>query len=172
MNRNKPLRAIVTTIAVCGLFMATQRHGVAQTDQKYAVASRTVSPSTSKGLAAMDAAARDGKYLFLFFWKANDEQSRTMYGAFQSTMNKWAESTNSIGVKITDPNEKAVVDKFGVSRAPMPLVVALAPNGAVTKAFPIKFDEQQLREGFVSPCTAKCLKCPARSKTCSAVCSE
>ena len=74
-------------------------------------------------------------------------------------MNKWAESTNSIGVNVTDPNEKLVVDKFGVSRAPMPLVVALAPNGAITKGFPVKFDENQLREGFVSPCTAKCLKC-------------
>ena len=52
-----------------------------------------------------------------------------------------------------------MVDKFGVSRAPMPLVLALAPNGAITKGFPIKFDEKQLREGFVSPCTAKCLKC-------------
>ena len=64
------------------------------------------------------------------------------------------------------------MDKFGVSRAPMPLVLALAPNGAITKGFPIKFDEKQLREGFVSPCTAKCLKVPAGSKTRSAVCSE
>jgi hypothetical protein len=117
-----------------------------------------VSPSTSKGLAAIDTAARDGKYLFVFFWKANDEQSRSMHGVFQSAMSKWAESANSIGVQITDPDEKPVVDRLGVSRAPMPLVVALAPNGAITKGFPIKFTEQQLREAFVSRCTAKCMK--------------
>jgi hypothetical protein len=138
--------------------MAAQRHGVAQTGQQYSVASRTVSTSPSKGLAAMDAAASNGKYLFLFFWKANDAHSRTMGGVFQSAMNKWAESTNSVSVKITDRNEKPVVDKLGVSRAPMPLVVALAPNGAVTKAFPINFTEQDLSQGFVSPCTAKCMK--------------
>jgi hypothetical protein len=164
MTRTESLRAIIMMTAMCGLFMATMSPGTAQTDQPYAVASRPISPSTSAGLAAMNAAARDGKYLFIFFWKANDEQSQTMYGTFQSTMNKWAESTNSIGVNVTDPNEKLVVDKFGVSRAPMPLVVALAPNGAITKGFPVKFDENQLQEGFVSPCTAKCLKCLQNKK--------
>jgi len=158
MSRREPARAIITMIALCGLLMATERHGMAQTDQRYAVASRTVSPSTRTGLAATDAAARDGKYLFIFFWKANDEQSRSMYGVFQSAINKWAESTNSIGVQITDPNEKPVVDKFGIGRAPMPLVLALAPNGAITKGLPVKFTEQQLQEAFVSPCTARCMK--------------
>jgi len=110
-------------------------------------------------LAAIDSAIRNGKYLFIFFWKANDKQSQTMHSVFQSAMKKWAESTDSIGINIGVPSEKPVVDKFGVSRAPMPLVVALAPNGAITKGFPVKFDENQLREGFVSPCTAKCLKC-------------
>ena len=157
MSRTEPRRAIIMTIALGGLLMATQRHGMAQTDQQY-VASRSVSPSTSKGLAAIDSAARDGKYLFIFFWKANDEQSRNMHGVFQSAMKKWAKSTNSIGVQITDLEEKPVVDKFGVGRAPMPLVLALAPNGAITRGFPIKFDEKKLQEGFVSACTAKCLK--------------
>jgi len=159
MSRREPALAVVTTIALCGLVMATARQAVAQTREPYAVASRTVTPITSKGLAAIDSAARNDKYLFIFFWKANDKQSQAMYGVFQSSMKKWAESTDSIGVNVTDANEKPVVDRFGVSRAPMPLVVALAPNGAITKGFPIKFDENQLREGFVSPCTAKCLKC-------------
>jgi hypothetical protein len=159
MTRRKPARAIIATIALCGLFVATQRHAVAQTNQQYTDASRTVSPSTGNGLAAIDSAARNSKHLFIFFWKANDKQSQTMYGVFQSAMKKWGESTDSIGINVTDPNEKPVVDKLGVSRAPMPLVVALAPNGAITKGFPIKFDENLLREGFVSPCTAKCLKC-------------
>jgi hypothetical protein len=112
----------------------------------------------------MDAAARNNKYLFVFFWKENDKQSGTMYGVFQTAMNKWAESTDSIGIQITDPSEKPVVDKYGLSRAPMPMVLALAPNGAVTKGFPITFDENQLQQGFVSPCTATCLKCLQEQK--------
>lgn len=153
MRRTKPRLAVILTITVLGLFAATPRHVVAQAFQ-----GRTVSPSTSRGLAAMDAAAQNGKYLFIFFWKDNDEQSRNMYGVFQSAMKKWSQSADSTGVQLTDPNEKPVVDKFAVSRAPMPLVVALAPNGAITKGFPVKFTEEQLQQAFVSPCTAKCLK--------------
>ena len=158
MSRREPTLAVVITIALSGFVMATARQAAAQSGQPYAVASRTTPTSTSKGLAAIDSAARSGKHLFIFFWKENDEQSRNMYGVFQSAMNKWAESANSAGVQVTDPNERPIVDKFGLGRAPMPMVLALAPNGAVTKGFPIKFDENQLREGFVSPCTAKCLK--------------
>ena len=40
----------------------------------------------------------------------------------------------------------------------MPLVLAIAPTGAATRAFPKKFDEAQLQQAFVSPCTAKCMK--------------
>jgi len=112
----------------------------------------------SRGMAAIEAAASSGKYVFIFFWKENDESARSMYQVFQSATGKWTKSADSIGVQITDPNEKPVVDRFGLSRAPMPLVLALAPNGAVTKALPVKFTEQQLQQAFVSPCAARCLK--------------
>ena len=158
MSRMEPTFAVVMTIALSGFAMATPRQAVAQSGKPHAAASRTTPTSTSKGLAAIDSAARGGKHLFVFFWKENDDQSRNMYGVFQSAMNKWSESADSVGVQITDPNERPIVDKFDLSRAPMPMVLALAPNGAVTKGFPIKFDENQLRDGFVSPCTAKCLK--------------
>ncbi len=164
MSRKEPTLAVVMAIALCCLVMATARQAMAQSHKPYAVAARTKMPSTSKGLAAMKAAASNSKHLFIFFWKANDKQSQAMYEVFQSTMKKWSESTDSIGVNVTDPNEKPIVQKFGVSRAPMPLVLALAPNGAITKGFPIKFDENQLREGSVSPGTAKCLKCLQNKK--------
>ncbi len=158
MSRKHPMRAVLTSIAVCGFLMATQLQSEAQTSPQYSVAIRPAPTITSRGVAAIDSAAHSGKHLFIFLWKADDEQSRSMFGVFQSTMKKWTESADSIELQITDPNEKPLVDRFGLSRAPMPMVLALAPNGAVTKGFPIKFDEKQLREGFVSPCTAKCLK--------------
>jgi hypothetical protein len=40
----------------------------------------------------------------------------------------------------------------------MPLVLALAPNGAVTGGFPGQFDEQDLLGAFASPCTEQCMK--------------
>jgi len=152
-SRREPARVAVTTMALLAIWLVVPSQVVAQ-----AVQGRTTSSGTSGGMAAIDAAARSGKYLFIFFWNANDEQSRNMCGVLQSAMGKMAQSADAVGIQITDPREKPVVDKFDVSRAPMPLVLAVAPNGAITKGFPVKFDEDQLRQAFVTPCTAQCLK--------------
>ena len=154
MRRKKELTLpAVMTIALLGLLLTGPDQATAQ-----AIESRTVSHPTSKGMAAIGRAAKNGKYLFIFFWKENDPQTRSMFGVFKSAMDKTSESADSVNLQVSDSNEKPVVDKFDVSRAPMPLVLALAPNGAITKGFSVKFTEQQLRQAFVSPGTAKCLK--------------
>ncbi len=153
-HKMKPTIAIVVAIALLGLIVAAPCQAMAKT-----VAEGSDEPSAkSRGLAAIDAAARNGKYLFVFFWKANGKQNQAMRGVLESAMKKWKDSADSISISITDPNEKPIVDKYNVSRAPMPLVLALAPNGAITRGFPVKFDEKQLAKGFVSPATEKCLK--------------
>ena len=61
-------------------------------------------------------------------------------------------------MNITDSAEKAIVAKFDLSHAPMPLVLAMAPNGAITGGFPTKFEEQQLLDAFATPGTEKVMK--------------
>lgn len=114
--------------------------------------------SQGKGMAALDATARSNKYLFVFFFERQEQQTDTLYGVFQSAMGKLAERADSLAIQVGDPAEKPIVDKFGVRGAPMPLVLAIAPTGAVTRAFPRQFDETQLQQAFVSPCAAKCMR--------------
>jgi hypothetical protein len=151
--RKKPARTIVLAAAVAGLLFAASSNVLAQ-----AVYPTSTPVNTSKGLAAMDQAVRGDKYLFVFFWKTNDQNTQKNYGIFQTAMTGMADTADSIAVQIADANEKPIVDKFDVSRAPMPLVLALAPNGAVTKGWPVRFTEAQLKEGVVSHNTAACLK--------------
>ena len=73
-------------------------------------------------------------------------------------MAKMTDRADAMAIHVADPAEKPIVDKFGVRGAPMPLVLAIAPTGAATRAFPKQFDEAQLQQAFVSPCTAKCMK--------------
>lgn len=113
---------------------------------------------TGKGTAAMDAAARANKYLFVFFWNSQDQQTDAMHQVFHAAMGKMTDRADTVSIKVGDPAEKPLVDKFGVSRAPMPFVLAIAPNGAATRGFPKRLEEGQLQEAFVSPCTAKCMK--------------
>ena len=111
-----------------------------------------------QGMAALREASRSGKYLFAFFFKAQDEPTLAMRKVFDKSMDKLTDRARRIALNITEASEKAIVAKFGLERAPMPLVLAFAPNGAVTGGFPRKFDEQQLLEAFASPATEKCMK--------------
>ncbi len=61
-------------------------------------------------------------------------------------------------MNITDASEKAIVDKFDLTRAPMPLVLAIAPNGAITGGFPTKFEEKQLLDAFATPGSERMVK--------------
>ena len=121
--------------------------------------SQTV-PATAvgQGQAAIDQAAAAGKYVFIFFWKEKGQQTDGAWNVFQPAADRLAGSACVVSIQATDPAEKRIVARYDVSRAPMPLVLAVAPCGAVTKAFTKEFDEKQLRTAFVSPCTAECLK--------------
>ncbi|MHB1036543.1 MAG: hypothetical protein ACYC35_13230 [Pirellulales bacterium] len=121
-------------------------------------AARPASTRTDQGTAALRQAAEANKYLFIFFWKQQTTQTDAAWKAFAPAVKKLADRATSVSIRATDPAEKAIVDRFDVSRAPMPLVLAVAPNGAITRGISAKFDEAQLRDAFVSPCTAKCLK--------------
>ena len=110
------------------------------------------------GTAAIERAAKAGKYLFVFFRRDDGEQTRKMRDVFDAAMKKVADRAESIVIDVSDSSEKGIVKRFGVDRAPMPLVLVLAPNGAVTGGFPVRFEEKQLTEAFVGPSTAKVLK--------------
>jgi len=113
---------------------------------------------TGRGMAAIEQAAQAKKYLFAFFWKKEDEQTTAMRKVFDAATRKAADRAESIALNVTSREEKAIVEKCTLDRAPMPLVLAIAPNGAITGAFPTRFEEKDLLDAFASPCTAQCMK--------------
>ena len=112
---------------------------------------RRYGEGSGKGMAAIKQAAEAGKYIFMFFSKTDDDQTLAMRKVFDKAMEKVADRAQWIAVNMTDSSEKAIVAKFDLSRAPMPLVLAMAPNGAITGGFPTKFEEQQLVNAFATP---------------------
>lgn len=144
---------MVTTLAVLGFWMVTCAVTAAPPSTE-----KNAPAATSPGTAALEKAAQDNKYLFVFFFDGQDEHTAAMSRVFETAMAKMTDRANSLSLQVTDPAEKAIVEKFGVRGAPMPLVLAIAPTGAPTRAFPKKFEEVQLQKAFVSPCTAKCMR--------------
>ncbi len=112
----------------------------------------------SAGQTALEKSAASGKYALVFFWKEKNQQTSKAWNSLKEAAAKTGRATDVISVLATDPAEKAIVDRFGVSRAPTPLTLAVAPCGAVTKGFTAPVDDKQLRTAFVSPCTERCLK--------------
>lgn len=121
------------------------------------------SPS-GRGLAAIDRATSANKYLFVFFYNRDDEQTRLLGNVFNAACSTVANRADTIAISVADPSEAGIVAKFGVSQAPMPLVLAIAPSGAITASFPGKFTQDQLLDSFASPCMEKLLKALQQGK--------
>jgi hypothetical protein len=119
-------------------------------------AQQTTEPSAAR--KALESARQGQKYLFIVFYKEDSPATQAVRQTLDAALAGRPAQAVSILVRTTDPAEKAVVDQFGVSRSPMPLVVAVAPNGAVTGGFPLKLTDRDVAGAFVSPGTAACLK--------------
>ncbi|MCE5268359.1 MAG: hypothetical protein LLG00_10785 [Planctomycetaceae bacterium] len=149
MSRRVTHIAVVLSLAT---MLAVAMAGIAFADEP------TEGVAPSPATAALEKAAKNNKYLFIFFFSEQDAHTKAMQGVLNTAVAKMPKRADSIAVNVADPAEKAIVDKFRVRGAPMPLALSIAPTGAATKAFPKQFDENQLQDAFVSPCTAKCMK--------------
>lgn len=112
----------------------------------------------------LEQAAAENKYLFAFFWKTDNEQTGAMKKVFGEAVAKISERAASAIILVTDPAEEEIVNKFGLDRAPMPLALAIAPNGAVMGGFPNEFTVEALLGALGSPATEKCTKCLQNGK--------
>ena len=105
----------------------------------------------SKAQAAIEQAAKDGKYTFLMFYKTTDAASNAMAATLKAALAEKSEKAVMTYVQVGNPAEQAMVTKYDVSRAPMPMTVAIAPNGAMTGMFAQKVTAEKLGEAFVTP---------------------
>ncbi len=110
------------------------------------------------GIDALNKAAAANKYLFAFFWKTEDESTQAKRKVFDAVVAQMTERADAVAVNVAAKAEQEIVEKFGLDRAPMPLVLAIAPNGAITGGFPDGFSEQDLLDAFASPCLEKVVK--------------
>ncbi len=94
----------------------------------------------------------------MFLYKEDNEQTRTMRKTFDTETKRIQNRVRTAAVNIADPAERGMVDRLKLAGAPTPMVMVLAPNGAITGAFMTQLDPAQVPDVFVSPCTEKCLK--------------
>jgi hypothetical protein len=118
-----------------------------------------------QGMEALDKAAKSDKYEFVLFYRDDNDSMRTAASAVESAKRRATRKADWIAVNVNDPAEKDIVRRFNADRAPMPLVLAVAPNGAVTGSQIGIVDENKLVDAVVSKGTEQTLKALQQRKS-------
>ena len=112
-----------------------------------------------KGQEAISKAASANQHLFLFFYEKDDQATQAARKTFENSMGKLADRAMSLALDRTAASEQDLVAKYGLAAAPMPLILVVAPNGAITGGFPAsQMTEQKLQGALASTAMQQCLK--------------
>lgn len=112
----------------------------------------------SKVQGVLNQAAREARFTFVVFTKEDSPAYRTMLQTVKSGVAARSKNTTFTTADANAAGEQALVEKLGIARAPMPLTVAIAPNGAVTGIFPKALRDEQLTASIVPPTMMRCMK--------------
>lgn len=116
--------------------------------------------------AAIKKAAAANKHLYIFVYSEDNEATQTVRKPFEAAMAKLRDVAQWVALKKDAAAEKALVERFQLEGVTIPLVIVLAPNGAVTTAgLAENMTEEKLREAIASRCQQQCLKALQEEKT-------
>lgn len=107
--------------------------------------------------AALRQAGADGKYALLCLWRGEAAESQTFRSRFAAAAAPLATQAVTVEARVDDQANRALVQRLKLERAPMPLTLAVAPNGAVTRGYP-QIPAEGFAPAFVGPAFAACLK--------------
>jgi hypothetical protein len=124
-----------------------------------AVPAAVAAETASVAQAAIDKASADKKHLFLFVSEDDTAETAASKSAFEAAVGKLSDSAELAFIDRTSAAEKDIVEKFQLSTAPMPLVLAFAPNGAITGAYyGERLKDPKLEDSIASASEQQCLK--------------
>jgi hypothetical protein len=92
------------------------------------------------------------------FWKQQDANTQQFAETLRAAAAKRSDRATWSSIDIKDPANRAVVAHYGVSRAPMPLGVCVADNGAVTGVFTRRPNDEAIDRAMVTAAMAEMTK--------------
>lgn len=124
----------------------------------FAIVSGAETVPASKAQQVLDRAAQDQKFTFILFYKEADAATKSVAQIIRDGVAKRKDQATWTSVRVTDTAEQAIVERFDVSRTPMPLTMAVAPNGAITGIFSERMEDSHMAAAFVTPTMMRCMK--------------
>ncbi len=98
------------------------------------------------------------KFTFLLFSKQDNANTQRVTADLSSAIAQRSDRAEWKAVNVADPANREIVERYQVGRAPMPLVLCVAPNGAITGAIVGRVTEKQIDAALVTPTMARCMK--------------
>jgi len=98
------------------------------------------------------------KFSLILFWKENNAATQGMAEALKSAVAKRSQRAEWTSVNVSDSANRAIVERYQVSRAPMPLILCVAPNGAITGGITRQVTDEAVERVLVTPAMADSTK--------------
>ncbi len=124
--------AIVYIAVATGISTVAGQDRVARTPGS---ASQNAAISTSQAQAAIERAAAANKFVFIFFWKEQNQQTDKAWNILQPTVAKMADQAETVSIQTTNTGGKG--GRRSLRRQPLSHAFSTGDCscGAVTKAF-------------------------------------
>jgi hypothetical protein len=98
------------------------------------------------------------KFKFILFWKEDNAATRGMADGLQKAIAQRADRAEWTSVNVKDAAQRAIVERYRVERAPMPIVLCIAPNGAITGGITRQISDAAVDGALVTPGMAEAAK--------------
>ena len=155
------LGIIVVVAVVQGLFLikSPNSHSTGQLSSillmsqsllvQTAFAETKADPKTAEEAIALARNSRQS--LFILFYDKEDDMLKKMEDTIKTFKIKSSSKVLIYRASTVSDKESAVVQKYGVNRASLPLLLVFAPNGAITGGFPQKVTTEELTKSCSVP---------------------
>ena len=116
-----------------------------------------VADEVSEAEQSLALASRTNQTAFLLFHRGNDARTQALHRTLANLAAN-RDDASVVAVAVNDPADQRLIQRFDATRMPLPAIVAVAPNDAVTGVFGQRFTAADFNSAIVSPGYADCVK--------------
>jgi hypothetical protein len=147
-----------TVTRTCAVLMITLFVGLAQAGEP-----ATGGPPAATADQVLKQASSNGAYTLLCLWQGDTAEMQAFRKGFAEAAAKEAKRAVAVEVQADAPANAELIRRLQLERAPKPLALAIAPNGAVTRGYP-QLPPDGFASAFVGPSLASCVKVTQEGK--------
>ena len=116
-----------------------------------------VADELSEAEQSLALASRTKQTAFLLFHRGNDARTQALHRTLANLAAN-RDDASVVAIAVNDPRNQRLIQRFDAKRIPLPAIVAVAPNDAVTGVFVQRFTAADFNSAIVSPGYADCVK--------------